>query len=261
MTPRGIATIGLARDEAHNYYLDGRGPITSVTNVLKIVDKSGPLIGWAKRETAASAVRNLDALIAMRSEGGPDAAINWLKTIPDYQRDRAADRGSQVHAIAEAIVRGHPPAEIPEELGAYVAAYHGFLKEWEPRWIAVEQMVFSLKHNYAGTFDAFAEIAGERWLLDIKTSTGTYPETGLQLAAYAMGDFIGRPGDPQKYRVPRATRYGVIHVVPQGAELVPYEVDEYTFLAFVRARQLWDWLAGPAKSIVGRPLTREGIAA
>lgn len=263
-TPPVIVPLGMTRDEKHVYgWNDGvtvYHRIPSVTTVIKLIDKSGPLVGWAKRETAASAVRNLDALLAMRKEGGPDAAINWLKTIPDYIRDRAADRGTSVHQIAEQIIRGQSP-EIPEELGAYVASYHSFIKEWTPKWIAVEQMVCSIKHNYAGTFDAFAVIGNERWLLDIKTSAGVYSETALQLAAYGAADFIGRPGDPRKYRVPRATRFGVIHVVPEGAELVPYEVTQGTFAAFLQARSVWQWTQEQARSIVGKPLKREVVAA
>src|SRR5207248_5364567 len=117
--------LGLTRDEKHIYrWNDGQtvvGPIPSVTTIIKLIDKSAPLVGWAKRETAACAVRNLDALVAMRAAGGPEAAINWLKTIPDYLRDRAADRGTSVHALAEQIVRGQVP-EVPDELAGHVDA-------------------------------------------------------------------------------------------------------------------------------------------
>ena len=266
-TPAAFVPLGLTRDEKHVYaWNDGvnpvRWPIPSVTGIIKLIDKSGPLVGWAKRETAASAIRNHDALTALIKEGGPDAAINWLKTIPDYQRDRAADRGTSVHQIAEQIIRGTPPADIPEELAPYINAYLGFIRTWQPKWIAVEQMVVSLKHDYAGTFDAFAVIAGERWLLDIKTSTGVYSETALQLAAYGAAEFIGRPGDPVKYRVPRAQRFGVIHVVPEGAELVPYAVDRGTFATFLRCREVWQWTQDQAKTVVGKPLdhSKEKVA-
>jgi len=259
--PPSLAVPGLTRDEKHVYsWADPEGvrsPIPSVTTIIKLIDKSGPLVGWAKRETASSAVRNLDTLRVMRDEAGQQAAIDWLKTIPDYQRDRAADRGSEVHRIAEQIIRGTPPSDVPEELAAYVAAYHGFIKTWRPKWLAVEQMVCSLKWDYAGTFDAIAVIGNERWLLDVKTSTGVYPETALQLAAYGAAEFIGRPGDPTRYRIPRVTRFGVIHVVPEGAELVPYAVDRETFRTFLRAREVWQWTQGQAKTVVGKPLTKE----
>lgn len=266
-TPPEFMPLGLTRDDKHVYaWNDGvnpvRWPIPSVTGIIKLIDKSGPLVGWAKRETAASAVRNLDALIAMRTEGGPQAAIDWLKTIPDYQRDRAADRGTSVHQIAEQIIRGTPPTDIPEELAPYINAYLGFIRAWQPKWIAVEQMVVNLRRDYAGTFDAFAVIGNERWLLDIKTG-GAYSETALQLAAYAAAEFIGRPGDPQRYRVPRAQRFGVILVKPdmKVAELIPYAVDKGTFATFLRCREVWQWTQGPAKDIIGRPLTRDEAAA
>lgn len=255
--------LGLTRDERHIYAWNNgrivRESIPSVTNIIKLIDKSGPLVGWAKRETASCAVRNLDALLAMREAGGPDAAINWLKTIPDYIRDRAADRGSAIHRIAEQIVRGQKP-EIPEELAAHVSAYYEFLREWSPRFLAVEQMVCSLEHGYAGTFDGLAMIGNERWLLDIKTSTGVYSETALQLAAYGGADFIGHPGNPHKYRIPPIARFGVIHVVPGGAELVPYAVDHDTFAAFLDTRRVWHWTQGQAKSVIGQALHREDVA-
>ena len=52
-----LTPLGLTRDERHVYgYNDGqvvRYPIPSVTTIIKLIDKSGPLVGWAKRETAA----------------------------------------------------------------------------------------------------------------------------------------------------------------------------------------------------------------
>jgi len=53
---------GLWRDEAHNYFYGGNGPFASVTTVTGTLDKSAPLVGWAKRETAACAIRNHDMI-------------------------------------------------------------------------------------------------------------------------------------------------------------------------------------------------------
>jgi hypothetical protein len=255
--------LGLTRDPGHTYgWNDGhdvRWPIPSVTTALRVVDKSGPLIGWARREVAACAVRNLDVLVAMRAEGGPNAAVNWLKTIPDYSRDKAADRGTQVHLLAEQIVRGGEP-EVPEDLAGHVNAYRGFLREWSPRFLAVEQMVCSLTHGYAGTFDAIADIAGERWLLDLKTGNGVYPEAALQLSAYGAAQFVGRPGDPRRYRLPRPTRFGVVHVSADRAELVPMAVDRSTFSAFLGALDLWRWTQSQAKTVIGKPIVKEVAA-
>ena len=120
----------------------------------------------------------------------------------------------------------------------------------------------SLRHGYGGTLDAIAVIGGETWLLDVKTGTGVYAETGLQLAAYAAADFIGRPGIPRRFRLPRATRFGVIHVRPEGARLIEFHVDRWTVAAFLEARRLFAWQQGPGKSVVGDPVAAgEGSAA
>ena len=98
------------------------------------------LVGWAKRETAACAVRNLDLQQKMLRSGGPGAAVDWLKRIPDYTRDASADLGSAVHAAAEAIARGEP-VPVDESLRPCLAAYRrDFLETFAPRFLAVEAM-------------------------------------------------------------------------------------------------------------------------
>jgi hypothetical protein len=258
--------LGLTRTDAHVYcWNDGTTAVTglpSVTTVIKVLDKSGPLVGWAKKETAACAVRNLDMLVRMREAGGDAAAVNWLKTIPDFKRDSAADIGSRVHRLAEQLARGIEP-EVTDAEAPFVDAYRAFLVAYRPRFLAVEEMVASLRHGYGGTLDALAVIGGERWLLDVKTGTGVYPETALQLAAYAAADFIGRPGVPQRFRLPRATRFGVIHVRPEGARLVEFHVDRRTLAAFLEARRLYGWQQGPGRSVMGDtvPVREESAAA
>jgi len=250
--------LGLTRTAAHVYsWNDGttvHAPLPSVTTILRVVDKSGPLVGWAKRETAACAVRNLDMLLRMREAGGDAAAVAWLKGIPDHQRDTSADIGSRVHRLVEQLARGTEPEVTPDEV-PFVEAYRGFLAEHRPRFLAVEEMVASLKHGYAGTLDAIAVIGGETWLLDVKTGVGIYAETALQLAGYNFADFIGRPGIPRRFRLPRATRFGVVHLRPGAARLVEYRVDRGTFGAFLEARRLHAWQQGPGKSVVGDPVT------
>jgi hypothetical protein len=249
MLPRGIAQIGLARDEHHNYYLDGKGPITSVTTVLKIVDKSGPLIGWAKRVTAEAALRHADELGKWIEDFGNDGAVSMLTKASNVIRDKAANAGQEIHGYAEAIAKGQE-VEVPEDLSPFVNALLQWMKDFEPEYLAAEEMVYS-RHGYAGTLDAIVRIAGEVWLLDYKTSKGVYEETALQLAAYGAADFIGRAGDPNRYEIPAVQQYGVVHIRPEGAELVPFDVTG-AFEAFLAAKRLAEWRSG--KDIVGRPV-------
>ena len=248
-------TIGLSRDAAHRYYLDGEGPIPSVTTITKTLSTGDALVGWAKRETAACAVRNLDLLNRMVADGGPSAAQSWLQGIPDFQRDTAADLGSRVHALAEATVRGEE-VELTEEERPFVESYQRWLAEIQPDFIALEEMVCSTTHGYAGTFDSIAWIDGERWLLDIKTGKAVYDETALQLVAYARADFIGRPGDATRYSLPPVTRFGVIHVRPEKTRLVPFAVDERIWDGFLACLRLYQ-LKGHLRSMKGADYKRE----
>jgi hypothetical protein len=249
------SAVGLVRDARHRYSWNGGPLYPSVTTILGIKDKPA-LVGWAKRETAACAVRNLDVLERMVRTGGGQAAIDWLKRIPDYARDASADLGSAVHAAAEAIARGQS-GPVAEDVGPFVAAYRrDFLEVFRPRFIAVEAMVCSERYEYGGTADAFAEIDGEIWLLDYKTGAGVYPDTALQLGGLARAQFIGYPGDPVQYPVPFATRFGVVHIRPEGARLLPVVVNRETVAAFLDARRLYGWDQGPVKSVIGEPIAR-----
>ena len=250
-----MTAVGLVRDPRHRYSWNGGPWYPSVTTILGIKNKPA-LVGWAKRETAACAVRNLAMLERMAETGGAQAAIEWLKRIPDYRRDISAELGSRVHAVAEAIARGEF-VSVGDDVRAFVAAYRrDFLDAFAPRFIAVEAMVCSEGYEYGGTADAFVEIDGEIWLLDYKSGAAVYPESALQLAGLARAQFMGFPGDPSQYPVPPATRFGILHIRPEGARLLPVRVDRETVAAFLDARRLFAWDQGPAQSVIGQPFTR-----
>jgi len=248
-------TSGLVRDARHRYSWNGGPPYPSVTTILGVKNKPA-LVGWAKRETAACAVRNISMLSRMAETGGTQAAIEWLKRIPDYQRDVSAELGSRVHAVAEALARGEF-VSIGDDVRSFVAAYRrDFLEAFAPRFLAIEAMVCSERYEYGGTADAFVEIDGEIWLLDYKTGAGVYPDSALQLAGLARAQFMGFPGDPTPYPVPAATRFGILHIRPEGARLLPVVVDRATVAAFLDARRLFGWDQGPAQNVIGQPFIR-----
>jgi hypothetical protein len=253
--------VGLCRNDAHEYFVDGDGPLVSITTAIRAVDKSGPLMGWAKRLTAEAAVRNLDMVRRMVDEGGEKAAVEFLKRLAEHKRDKAADIGTRVHALAEAIARKQP-VQINDDEQPYVDAYMAWLRDFRPEFIAAEYMVANLTHRYAGTGDAVVLMGGARFRLDTKTTAvtdgrvnGPYSETALQLAAANYAEFAGRPGDPKRYSVPRADYHAVLHLRSDGTyAVVPYDVTPDTFEAFLAALRLWRWLQGPAKSVVGQAL-------
>ena len=232
--------VGLWRTDDHQYRWNDGPYVPGITTVMNQKDRSGPLIAWARKETAAKAVRDINQVLQIISESGPDAAIDYVKREPERLRDKAATRGTGVHLALEKMAYGLP-YEVTAEEQTYVDAFVRDILPLKPAFKAVEFMVYSEQHLYGGTGDAIVEIEGELWLLDYKTSKGIYETTAMQLAALAWADFIGYSGDPIPQPVPSPDRFGVIHIQPDGAKLVPYNVTRDDFDAFLACRALYEW--------------------
>jgi hypothetical protein len=259
--------IGLHRDARHYYTASypgiDQGPQPGITTIIGVLDKPA-LVGWAKRETAIAALRNWEALRSMVAQYPVKSddlayhpAVSFLKATPGYQRDAAADIGTRVHAVAEALNKGEKPV-ITDDIAPFVESYiRDFLGPYRPTFhpLYTEAMVYHSGADgtvlpYGGTMDAFCKIEGETWLLDWKTAkSGAYPETGLQLAAGRYAEFIGRPGDEKRYPVPNVQRCGVVWVRPEKAELIEYSVTPQEFQAFTACRLLWHWVNARSKEV------------
>jgi len=238
----------------HEYYLNGDGPVPSVTTVLGIMDK--PAVGVFKAKEAARAIirRTYD-----RESGAlwddEDEAIKWALKEADKVRDTAASLGSSVHLLADlegmplrASETAYKGFQVSDDTIPYLEAYRGFLARYSASSIvSSEHAVWSLQ-GYAGTYDLLMTIDGELWLIDIKTSgKGPYPEWGLQLAGYRWADYIVLPGDPVLYPMPQIQRAGVLHLRPDlytdtGWRLIEYPITKaLDYRAFLSALELWRW--------------------
>lgn len=100
-------------------------------------------------------------------------------------KNKSAEHGSLVHETVQKLVIGER-TEIPEAIRPAVEAFQSFNEEKQiyfyPQFI--ERRIWSSRYRYAGTVDALAEVDGKFGVLDIKTSTGFFPEYNLQTAAY-----------------------------------------------------------------------------
>lgn len=98
---------------------------------------------------------------------------------------KSAEEGSRIHETAEKILVG-APVDVSEDVRPAMDALRIFTDTNSiiifPEF--VERRLWSERHRYAGTIDALAMIRGRVGVLDIKTSTGFYPEYNLQTAAY-----------------------------------------------------------------------------
>lgn len=141
--------------------------------------------------------------------------VNQYKLTVNHVKSRAADRGTGVHNALEAwaaIGKMPDPNAAPWEEKGYVSGLLAFLKDAALGELKPEMMevtVASIEHGYAGRFDLLARNekdmrvvtkiypktkpkyttvpAGQRLLIDLKTSKDIYPTHLLQLEAYEGG--------------------------------------------------------------------------
>src|SRR6266487_4769661 len=230
--------------------LDSQGTfLPSVTSILRDGVPKPALINWAGEVTAVYVVDNWQKLSRL-------GHASRYKAIRDarFAKNKAATlRGSQLHQAAEAIIQGKQ-YQIPQDSLAQAQAYARFRDDWHVSPLAVERIVGSVEHGYAGTFDLLAMLGEDPWLLDLKTNaSGIYGETALQLAAYRNGDWaetppiLGRLQDPE-------LQTGAVWLKPDGEyELIPITTGEPEFRAFLAAKELAGWSKG-SEHLIGSPL-------
>lgn len=213
-----------------HYYEDANGKrIPGVTTILGDGLPKPALINWAANATADYAVNNWDNLADM----GVADRLKLLKKARYEDRDAAAKRGTEVHDLAEHLLKGEE-VTVPDELRGHVEAYVRFLDEWQPTPVVVEKAVVNYTYGYAGTLDMVVDLPdGRRVLADIKTTrSGIYGETALQLAAYRYAE-VYIDGDAE-IPMPEVHDTWGIWVRADGYEVVPLIADAHTFDDFRR---------------------------
>lgn len=247
-SPRNARSVGSKR-----FYSWRNEKYWSVTTILSGGIPKPVLVNWAKKYTAEYAVDNFAALTAL-VEVGRDDAVDWLKGAAYRERDRKADLGTHVHAAMEAHSLGKPFPEWPENVRPRMNAYLAFVEAHNPVYLATEASVYNRSQRYAGTLDAIVELGGKRYVLDMKSSKGVYPEVALQLAAYRHAEFIGLPDGSERemYETDGAL---ALHLADgedgEGAwQLLDVDADEDVFRFFLYAREVFRWGEEKAKTVL-----------
>ena len=226
------------RGRSHSYLLDGK-PVLGVTTIINKALPKPALTAWAAREVAEFVAARREILTKLSD----DELIDLTKGAPFRERDRAANRGTEVHRLAEQLARGQE-IQVPDELIGHVDAYIGFLEIFKPSSALLERPVFNRTYRYGGTFDLVCTIdeLGARCLLDIKTNrSGPFGEMALQLAGYGNAEFyVDEDGHEQP--MPLIDFYGVCWVRADGFDLVPYQVTELEFRQFLFCIQTAWWI-------------------
>jgi hypothetical protein len=111
--------------------------------------------------------------------------VDMLKSAPWSRSQRAADRGTDIHAYLEARLNGLAPEPLSEDAEPYRAAADDWFEYVGASLEDVQTEVTMFHAGYAGTTDVIAKDE-EGWvILDFKTSKAIYDEAALQLSALA----------------------------------------------------------------------------
>lgn len=235
----------------HHYELDGQR-VDGVTTLIGAGIPKPALTYWSARTVAEYVVENLEQIQTMLATGGIGPTTQFLKNVPWQQRDTAAVRGTDVHALAEQLVHG-AEVDVPEHLAGHVEGYARWLDRSGAQPLLTECVVASRTWRYAGTADLIlTDDLGVPRIADLKTSSGVYGETALQLAAYRHAEFY-LDGDDERPVPPTDETGWVIHVTESGTEAYPVPVGERQWKAFLHAAEVARW-AKTSKDLVGPPV-------
>lgn len=236
--PKGLKFV----ESNHRYYLDGK-PVPGVTTILGVLDKPA-LPKWAARSVAEFVADNPGNIDGLRSIGR-DGLVKALAEVPWGERDRAANRGTEVHALAERYLAGDE-IDVPDEIVGHVEAAADFIDAWGIDPVLSEAPVGSREHRYAGTLDLVADItagpfAGTRAIVDWKTGrSGIYKEAAFQTTAYSFAEFTGLGGDERPM-----SEFGIeaafgVHLRADGWDVYPLRFGPEVFDEFLTIRRVFD---------------------
>lgn len=175
-----------ARGRAPRYKVNDKEKPKGVTTILgQTLAKD--LMGWA----VSCAISYIRLKIPVVTE----ADLIIAEKEYTVKRDSGASTGTEAHAMVENYLKGVKQSldEVTIEAANAYGAFVKWFEETEPEVINVEEVIYSEKFKYAGTYDCMLRINGKVYLCDLKTTNasrkapkGVYAENFIQLGAYAL---------------------------------------------------------------------------
>ncbi len=139
--------------------------------------------------------------------------LSGLKSIPEEILKKAAERGTAVHLICDAIIADVGVGNVDESLVGYVKSF----EQWLPKnFLEKPERFFCDTYKITGEIDGMYAEGDDLVLFDIKTPAKESSTWNLQLSAYAY--LAKKAGYPiTKIEVVRLNKNG------NAAEVIRYE--------------------------------------
>lgn len=244
--------------------LDAGVAFPSITTVMGSLDKPA-LVPWAAGCTADAAeeylrelqdkdpveiAETIDMLLEPRpgDRNGRSHFNAELRAAHREKKDSAAVRGTEVHALCEALERGDiTVGQVPEEYLGYTDAYLAFREEYAGMTFEATEVTVA-GDGFMGTTDAIVEYGGKRYVLDLKTNAKAtvYSSVGLQLAAAANATEIVH-ADGNTEPMPMISGGIAVGLNEEGKHqvfLFDTDRDGVNYAGFRASVEAWKWQDG-----------------
>ena len=231
-------------DTGLRYYSWKGRRLPSVSSLRRMAGLSFMLHNWAISRVIDRAVDQRDILNAMmdrparkrervRDKNVRLETARWLRSASTEERDAAAELGTAVHTAAMSKANVD---DVDQYIRPYLRQYQSWLDDSKAEVLAFEKQVFNLAVGYAGSFDLLVRFPnGDVYVVDIKSSSGTYPDHALQLVGYAMAEFVGEDDviDTELTNLlASATGMALLHLRADGWTFQRIDVTPAIFKAF-----------------------------
>ena len=266
--------------------------LISVTNALSVGCAKPALVPWAAKIVAEEAIEQLPILTHRLRTEDPETVRKDLSKSVTVARDKAADLGSRIHALAEAHVLG---VELPyedgdEECEPFVEQLLKFFADFDVDFQrdveATELTVAYPSLGYAGTLDLLVRLPLDGhvpgsptkrvddpvkrglWLIDYKSSltraaTSVYGEYALQLTALRRAREAWTP-DEDIVAMPKGiVGTAVLNLRRRTYELIPLPSGDAEWTAFQGCLAIAKWMHSTGADVAKgehRPITPSGRA-
>jgi genome maintenance exonuclease 1 len=158
--------------------------VPSVTEITGLLGKN--LQEWAVRQVIAYLEGELVPGVHL-TQGEVERILQEASRAHHKAAQKAAGRGTDFHAWAEAYLKGlNPPLPEEEPARGMAQSLSSWWEENGGELLRSEEAVFHPEHRYAGRVDLVTRLGGKLFVVDLKTSARAYPEHFLQVGGYAL---------------------------------------------------------------------------
>ena len=227
--------------------------VPGVTSVLNMLPK--PFLKfWAAKLVAETAVEHMPSWVGLAMNGDKQGAIDYLKRAP------TRNRGTDAHKVFEDMSMGKDLGRLHPDMEIFAEHFQAFLDAFNPTFLHLEGTVWSDDPAYAGSFDSICKIGDELVMIDNKTTrSGVHAEVGLQLNAYSAAPNL-MAEDGTLTPMPKVDALAVLHIVPEGWQLVPILLDHDKLMpVFESLLHVFAWDKTIHKTIIGEPINVDEV--